>query len=139
MQERTEVLMVLRPKIETVDKALDTNEVEAFQNDVLRPILKFQNILLLHLFVDYAYQYKGVFFKLNKTEQLDYINKSIRTNQLFRNKLIGTVVALFSLEELQFYSLNTSSHNKRIVSMLIIRLQDQQDLLNDGLAIEVSR
>lgn len=137
MDERTKMLLGLRPKIETIDKELNTGDAEDFQNSILRPILKFQNELLLNLFVDYAHQYKGVFFKLEKLEQLDYINKSIRTNQLFRNMLIGSIIGFFSVTEFQIYKLNSSVYNKRIVSMIIQRLQDQIMVLKNGFSVEV--
>ena len=37
------------------DKSLDSNEIESFQNTVIRPILKFQN-QLFHFFVMLQYQ-----------------------------------------------------------------------------------
>ena len=45
MQDRTSSLLVIRPNIDTIDKSLKTKDIEAFQNNVLRPILKFQNDL----------------------------------------------------------------------------------------------
>ena len=62
MQNRTFSILAIRPNIDAVDKSLKTKDIEAFQNNVLRPILKFQNDLLLQIFIDYANQYKGVFF-----------------------------------------------------------------------------
>ena len=72
MQDRTSSLLAIRPNIDTVDKGLNTKEIVAFQNDVLRPILKFQNDLLLQIFIDYANQYKGIFFKLSNQENNNY-------------------------------------------------------------------
>jgi hypothetical protein len=85
--------------------------------------------LLLHLFIDYAKQYKGVFFKLNNQQQLEYIHQSLSTNQSFKSKLIGTVVGLFTTEEYVYYSQNLSALNKRVISMSIQRLQDQLEFL----------
>ena len=67
MQDRTFLLLAIRPNLNTLDKDLNTKEIETFQNDVLRPILKFQNDLLLQIFIDYVKQYKGVFFKLSNS------------------------------------------------------------------------
>jgi hypothetical protein len=129
MQDRNQTLLALRPNIDTITDSLNTKDIEFFQNKVLRPILKFQNHLLLHLFVHYARQYKGVFFKLNNHQQFEYIHQSLSTNQTFKNKLIGTVVGLFTTEEYVYYSQNLSALNKRIISMSIQRLQDQLELL----------
>lgn len=129
MQDRNQTLLAIRPNIETIKDSLNTTDIETFQNKVLRPILKFQNPLLLHLFVHYANQYKGAFFKLSSQQQLDYIHQSLSTNQRFKSKLIGTVIGLFTVEEHAYYSQNSSALNKRIISMSIQRLQDQLNLL----------
>jgi hypothetical protein len=139
MKDRKQSLIAIRPTIDTIVKSLNTKELEGFQNDILRPILKFQNDLLLHLFMDYAKQYKGVFFKLARQEQMDYIQQALITNQRFKSKVIGTVIGLFTIDDYSYYSLNLSALNKRIITMTIKRLQDQIHLLNNGLSVKVSR
>ena len=106
MQDRTSSLLVIRPNIDTIDKSLKTKDVEAFQNNVLRPILKFQNDLLLQIFIDYANQYKGVFFKLSDQEKLNYIQQALSTNQRLRSLILGTIVGLFAVEDFGYYKLN---------------------------------
>lgn len=139
MQDRTSSLLAIRPNIDTINKSLKTKDVEAFQNNILRPILKFQNELLLESFMNYARQHKDVFFKLPAPQQKNYIYQSVNTNQRFRSKLIGMVIALFTIEEYQYYSLNLSPLNKRIISMLIQRLESQLNELNDVISVEISR
>ena len=129
MQDRTSSLLAIRPNIDTIDKALNTKEIETFQNDVLRPILKFQNDLLLQIFIDYANQYKGVFFKLSNHEKLIYIQQALSTNQRLRSLILGTIVGLFAVEDYGYYRLNLSALNKRIITMAIQRLQSQLDYL----------
>lgn len=125
MQDRTSSLLVIRPNIDTIDKSLKTKDIEAFQNNVLRPILKFQNDLLLQIFIDYANQYKGVFFKLSDQEKLNYIQQALSTNQRLRSLILGTIVGLFAVEDFGYYKLNSSALNKRIITMTIQRLQSQ--------------
>ncbi len=139
MKDRKQLILALRPNIESINKGLNTKEIEVFQNEVLRPILKFQNKILLHSFINYARQYKGVFFKLSTQDQMDYIHQALHTNQRFRSNLAGLVTGLFTIEEYHYYSLNLSALNKRIISMVIQRLQTQLEQLNDGLSVEVSR
>lgn len=129
MQDRTSSLLAIRPNIDAIDKALNTKEIETFQNDVLRPILKFQNDLLLQIFIDYANQYKGVFFKLSNHEKLRYIQQALSTNQRLRSLILGTIVGLFAVEDYGYYRLNLSALNKRIITMAIQRLQSQLDYL----------
>ena len=129
MQDRTSSLLAIRPNIDTIDKSLKTKDIEVFQNNVLRPILKFQNDLLLQIFIDYANQYKGVFFKLANQEKLSYIQQALSTNQRLRSLILGTIVGLFAVEDFGFYKLNSSALNKRIITMTIQRLQSQLDYL----------
>ena len=129
MQDRTSSLLAIRPNIDTIDKSLKTKDVEAFQNNVLRPILKFQNDLLLQIFIDYANKYKGVFFKLSDQEKLSYIQHALSTNQRLRSLILGTIVGLFDVEDFGYYKLNSSALNKRIITMTIQRLQSQLDYL----------
>ncbi len=129
MQNRTSSLLAIRPNIDTIDKSLKTKDVEAFQNNVLRPILKFQNDLLLQIFIDYTNQYKGGFFKLSDHEKLSYIQQALSTNQRLRSLILGTIVGLFAVEDFGYYKLNSSALNKRIITMTIQRLQSQLDYL----------
>ena len=131
MQDRTSSLLAIRPNIDTIDKALNTKEIETFQNDVLRPILKFQNDLLLQIFIDYANQYKGIFFKLSNQEKLTYIQQALSTNQRLRSLILGTIVGLFPVEDFGYYKLNSSDLNKRIITMTIQRLQNQLEQLTN--------
>ena len=131
MKDRTFSLLAIRPHIDTVNKSLKSKDVEAFQNNVLRPILKFQNDLLLQIFIDYANQYKGIFFKLSNHEKLSYIQQALSTNQRLRSLILGTIVGLFAVEDFGYYKQNPSAFNKRIINMTIQRLQSQLDYMSN--------
>ena len=131
MQDRTFLLLAIRPNLNSLDKDLNTKEIETFQNDVLRPILKFQNDLLLQIFIDYVKQYKGVFFKLSNHEKMSYIQEALSSNQRLRSLILGTIVGLFSIEDYSYYRLNLSELNKRIVSLVVKRLQSQLEFLSN--------
>tara|TARA_B100000513_G_C11862914_1_gene173392 strand:- start:355 stop:756 length:402 start_codon:yes stop_codon:yes gene_type:complete len=131
MQDRTFLLLAIRPNLNSLDKDLNTKEIETFQNDVLRPILKFQNDLLLQIFIDYVKQYKGVFFKLSNHEKMSYIQEALSANQRLRSLILGTIVGLFTLEDYSYYRLNLSELNKRIVALVIKRLQSQLEFLSN--------
>ena len=131
MQDRTFLLLAIRPNLNSLDKDLNTKEIETFQNDVLRPILKFQNDLLLQIFIDYVKQYKGVFFKLSNNDKMSYIKEALSANQRLRSLILGTIVGLFTLEDYSYYRLNLSELNKRIVALVIKRLQSQLEFLSN--------
>ena len=131
MQDRTFLLLAIRPNLNSLDKDLNTKEIETFQNDVLRPILKFQNDLLLQIFIDYVKQYKGVFFELSNHEKMSYIQEALSAHQRLRSLILGTIVGLFTVEDYSYYRLNLSELNKRIVALVIKRLQSQLAFLSN--------
>jgi len=53
----------------------DMPSEEHFQNSVLRPIIKFQNDLLIAAFLNFSSKYKNVFFELS-TEKKSLISKT---------------------------------------------------------------
>jgi hypothetical protein len=131
MKDRTSLLLAIMPSIDNIDKNLKSKEIELFQNKVLRPILKFQNNLLLHIFNDYINQFKGEFFKLSSQQKLSYIQESLSKNQRLRSIILGIIVGLFTIEDYSFYRLNTSCLNKRIIAMTIKRIQSQSENISN--------
>jgi hypothetical protein len=102
---------------------------EKFQNQTLRPILKFQNDLFLEVFKNYAAKQKGVFFTLNPDKKMQYIENVIQKDIKFRNSLKGIIIGLFTISEYKEYIQNSSNINKRMMNLLIERLRSQVQLL----------
>jgi len=102
---------------------------EKFQNQTLRPILKFQNDLFLEVFKNYATKQKGVFFTLNPDKKMQYIENVIQKDIKFRNSLKGIIIGLFTISEYKDYIQNSSNLNKRMMNLLIERLKSQVLLL----------
>ncbi len=114
-------LLALRP-----DLHLNTEKAgpeEAFQNQTLRPVLKMQHALLVTLFTAYIHKRKDSYFLLTKAARLAWIEHSIRTDLRFRNLLVGTIVGHFTESELTVYLANEAENMRRIVSLLVQRLQ----------------
>lgn len=101
---------------------------EVFQNQTLRPILKFQNDLFVEVFRNYAVKQKNVFFTLPPQKKMDYIEHVIQRDIKFRNALKGMVIGLFTTKEYQEYIQNSSNLNKRMMNMVIERLKSQIQL-----------
>lgn len=130
MKERdTKIVELRNGTIGMITKGISAEEV--FQNNTLRPILKFQNDLLIELFITYATKNKNVFFTLSTEKKCNYIEKATVSDIFFRNQLIGVVVGLFSIGEHREYTKNASNLNKRIVTMLIERWKSQLQLLEN--------
>ena len=127
MQNRDKDLKDIRPAIPTITEVNVTTVMEQFQNKTLRPILKFQNQLLLKSFQQYIIKRKNKFHQLPPIQKLEYIQKNIRNDLKFRNLLTGIIIGHFTLEEFDIYQNNESELSRRITSLLIQRLQDQVD------------
>ena len=130
MKQRDDQLIALRPELPQVSTHDQMSDQEFFQNNTLRPILKFQNDLLLAIFRHYIEKHKGVSYEISPQRQMDYIESAIHKDMKFRNILKGLVLGQFTLEEYQIYTLDSSAINKRILSMIKERLKSQIQLLS---------
>ena len=123
MNDRPNDLIKIRP-ILNLKKSSQISDEESFQNDTLRPIIKLQSPLLIETYKNYIDKYKNVFYDLSNEKKLDYIENSINKNQKFRNLLKGMITGLFTVEEYLEYKKNSSSLNKRMMNIILKRLQD---------------
>jgi uncharacterized protein YecE (DUF72 family) len=116
-------LKELRPLIPSA-LTENTKEIEHFQNEVLRPILKFQ-----HTFFEYYFKNNSQFLKLiqEKKSRLEFQNKISQfiSNQAnIKHQLIGSVIGMLVDEELNYYHANHAELNKRISQMVCQRISD---------------
>lgn len=118
---RSQSLRDLRPEIHT-DAIRSPLPLEQFQNEVLRPILKFQN----DIFVAYIRAYLGDVVWPTRTAALEeFIKTRLQKDLALRNTCLGITVGLLTNEELSFYFQHKTELNKRIIQMLCQRLVDQ--------------
>ena len=111
----------IRPII-TFEKEAESG-FEKFQNEVLRPILKLQNDLLLEILKTYVDKRKGTFYKLSEKEQMVYIDQTVRKDMKFKHYLEGIITGMFTLEEYAKFMENEEELTKRMVNLLVQRLQ----------------
>ncbi len=104
-------------------------EIEGFQNEVMRPILKFQNELLILLAKQYVNKYHKSFNALKQVNQESIIIQASKQDPEFKSFLIWPVVGLMSSTELAFYSAHRSELNKRISTMAAQRIVSQLERL----------
>ena len=129
MNDRHNDLLRIRPEIKKHQTFDTMSDEERFQNATIRPILKLQNPLLVAAFINYANKHKGVFYELSIEKRMQYIETAVCKDQKFRNSLKGMLIGQFTVEEYQLYITNSSKHNKRMMNLVIARLQDQVQLL----------
>ncbi|MBT8204696.1 MAG: glyoxalase [Eudoraea sp.] len=128
MNPRSEDLLGMRPLIVQARVSPEMSAEERFQNTTLRPIIKFQNDLLLAAFRNYIRKHKNGFYELSMENRLSFVENAIQKDIKFRNSLKGMVIGQYTLEEYELYIANSSALNKRMMNMVIERLKDQIQL-----------
>jgi hypothetical protein len=120
-----ENLIALRPTIETISNNIGTSAVETFQNNSIRPILKFQNELIVSIYQKYTEKFHERFYSLTITQREFFIGESIQKDTVLKNIFLGTVIGLFTLSEYNEFIMHEKELKKRIAQMIVQRLQDQ--------------
>jgi len=122
--ERSSQIMDLRPVIPNAKILEGTSLEEAFQNKTLRPILKFQNELLVAIVKTRLLKIQTQYFNLTKPKKITLIERVIQKD--LRDILIGTVLGHFTMNEYEVYSDNKSQINKRMIKMIVQRISTSQ-------------
>jgi len=112
-----------RPKLENLKKE-NTTDVEKFQNEVLRPVIKMQHHLLIAFFENYLQKRKIAFIALTEEKKKKQIKSIFQKDINFKNQILGSIIGHFSIEEYFFYNQYSSEFNKRIIQIIIQRLRD---------------
>ncbi len=129
METRDAVLLNLRPEINSAIVNDSMTDEEIFQNRTIRPIAKLQNDILVQVFKHYIEKHKNVFYDLPIDKRLDYIENAIHKDMKFRNSLKGIIIGMFTVQEHLDYTKNSSSLNKRMMSIVKERLKSNVQLL----------
>ncbi len=122
MDSRQSLLKSIRPEISNVTISENMSIDERFQNIVLRPIIKFQNDLLLAVFKNYIKKHKSVFYDLSIEKRIDYIENAVQKDMKLRNSMKGMIIGLFTVEDYEIYIQNSSALNKRMMNIVKQRL-----------------
>lgn len=136
MNDRSPDLLSLRPEIPTARVSPNTTNEERFQNQTLRPIIKFQNPLLIAAFRNYIRKHKNSYYELDLERRLEYIENAIQKDIKFRNSLKGMIIGQFTIEEYQDYIANSSALNKRMMNTVINRIKDQVQLFEMSVLVQ---
>ena len=113
----------LRPVLKNLINS-NTSDLERFQNEVIRPIIKMQNNLLVAFFNNYIRNRKIEFNKLEAEFQKNKINTILTKDVNFKNIIIGSIIGHLNENEIKIYLKSKSELNKRIIQMVMQRLQD---------------
>ena len=102
----------------------NTSNIERFQNEVIRPIIKMQNNFLVVFFKNYIRNRKIEFNRLKSEDQENKIKTILTKDINFKNILIGSIIGHFDENEIEIYLKSTSELNKRIIQIVKQRLLD---------------
>ncbi len=101
-----------------------TSEMEKFQNEVIRPIIKMQHNLLISFFQNYLQKRKIDFSVFPEKKKRSKISSIFKTDNNYKNITLGVILGQFSIEEYKFYADNSSEINKRILQIITQRIKD---------------
>lgn len=107
-----------------------TSDIEKFQNEVIRPIIKMQHNLLIASFKNYLQKRKIDFSAISDSKKRSRISSVFKTDNTYKNTILGFIIGHFSLEEYAFYIANSSEINKRILQITSQRIRDSIQELN---------
>lgn len=113
----------LRPQI-AIDKEAQ-HPMEQFQNDVLRPILKMQNDLILSIYRHFLHKRKVPFNGMSREKRDQWIRSSMSKDNRLRGIMLGLIVGQFVEDELDFFLTHESEVRRRITELMTQRLQSQ--------------
>jgi hypothetical protein len=111
----------LRPQITTILKKEHISEIEVFQNETLRPIIKMQHTILIEFYKAYIAKIAG---SKSESKILDHIESSITKDVMLKHIFIGMIIGQFTEEELIYYTEQQSELKKRISAIIKQRLKD---------------
>ena len=119
MREESE-LKSLRPEI--FSEPTTWTEIETFQNEVLRPILKYQHDLILCLTQQEKLFQKQMTNISSIAQKRDIIKRFFLLQQNYKYFLIGQICGLMTTNEFEFYLKAKKELDKRITNMLAGRI-----------------
>jgi hypothetical protein len=123
---RDQLISQIRPVLD-LQEANSPSEI--FQNKTLRPIIKFQNELLLSVFRAYLAKRKDAFYKGSDQEKRIYIENAVKKDMKFKHYLEGLISGHFTSLEYEDFLVNEEELTKRMINLVIQRLQSQLALL----------
>jgi hypothetical protein len=113
-------LKSLRPEI--FSEQSTWNEMETFQNEVLRPVLKFQHDLIIRLTKDQILFQKQIANVSSIEQKRDIVKRFFISQANFKYFIIGQICGLLTTSEFEFYLKTKKELDKRITNMLADRI-----------------
>lgn len=121
-----------RPIIPSAEIKAETKDIEAFQNQTLRPIIQKLHSLLINHFSALLATKKERYFKIPEDQKAHYIHSIFQNENRYKSELKGMIIGNFSTKEFEIYSHNPRLIDKRIYSIIEERILTNQTELQDS-------
>jgi len=119
---RKKTIAALRPDIPSIKRIESMTDVEKFQNDVIRPILKYQHDVIVEYAISKAVDRNSKFPNLTTIEKERYLDKVTLKDSKIKQALNGMVIGLMTIEEMNKYLAIESEYKRRINTMIRERI-----------------
>lgn len=116
-------IKAFRPMVSVMNSD-ETSELECFQNETLRPVIKLQHDLLIKLFSTNPLAKNISASKGPRIEFQKKVRDLITGQPTMKNQLIGMVSGMLTTSEIEFYLSHQTELNKRIHGMICQRIAD---------------
>ena len=113
----------IRPEIPEIADTENKSPIEAFQNTVLRPILKMQHDLLVIHFKNASVVKKSKIHEMKVEKREALIDKLLQNDHRFKAEVKGMVLGGMTVEEYEIYLKEASEFNRRIFTMIAERIK----------------
>lgn len=119
---RKKTIAALRPDIPSIKRTESMTDAEKFQNDVIRPILKYQHDVIVGYAISKAVDRNSKFPNLTAIEKERYLDKVTFKDSKIKQALNGMVIGLMTIEEMNKYLAIESEYKRRINTMIRERI-----------------
>ena len=119
---RKKTIAALRPDIPSIRRLESMTDIEKFQNDVIRPILKYQHDVIVGYAISKAVDRNSKFPNLTTIEKERYLDKVTLKDSKIKQALNGMVIGLITIEEMNKYLAIESEYKRRINTMIRERI-----------------
>ena len=119
---RKKTIAALRPDIPSIKRLESMTDIEKFQNDVIRPILKYQHDVIVGYAISKAVDRNSKFPNLTTIEKERYLDKVTLKDSKIKQALNGMVIGLMTIEEMNKYLAIESEYKRRINTMIRERI-----------------
>lgn len=123
--KRNTAIKSIRLKIPGILNTTELKEIEFFQNNVIRPVLKFQNDLIIDIFKNHLFKHHITIDYLNSIQLEELVSRTVKKDNHLKYLFIGAIVGMMTGDEMIIYFSNEKEFNKRIINMVIQRIHDQ--------------